>query len=219
MSLIRSFKWLVRQDRTTCRVATTYDRAKQLLVNDTYDAVILSADLSEDNGLSVVKMLKNEGRKEIIVITAESQTTSTAAEKGFTFDDYLNKPYEAQELYSRIKVILRKKIFGIHDHPVQFGNLVIDPENWLVFIAQQPIPLTRKEILILFFLLKNRNRVVSTKAIFEELFNRDAKYQHGFGAVYEYIKNLKKKLSSFAYPDYIINIKGVGYRFDWDDKN
>lgn len=218
-SLIRAFKGVVREAGTTCRTANTYDQAEKLLLSNVYDCVILSADLSEEGGLYLLKMLRNTGRKEIIMLTAKHQTRNIAEQKGFSFDDYLYKPYEPHELYTRIKLQIRKKLFGDSDHPTQFGTLIIDPESRLTYIAQQRIPLTRKETLILFFLLINRNRVVSTKAIYEQLSTKDAQYENNFGTVYEYIKNLKKKLSAFEYPDCISNIKGVGYRFEWNDNS
>lgn len=217
--VVRGFRKLLGKGAATCRVAVTVDQANELIESHLYDCVILSADLFDDGGAAALKTLRSNGRKEVVMATAKYPKKYTSEVSSVSFDDYLYRPYDAHELYVRMKIQLKKKIFGEEEHPTQFGELIIDPENRLVYMADVLMPLTRKETLLLFFLLVNRNRVVSTKAIYDQLLIKDTQDEPNYGSIYEYIKNLKKKLASFGFPDSITNIKGVGYRFEWINKS
>lgn len=215
--MVRAFKSSVGSDRSTCRIAADYIQADRLISSQVYDCIILSLDISREEGLSFLKRLNEGGGEEVIIITAEeSQEEAALNHTEYSFDGYLQKPYQLADLHSCMKTHLKRKLFGPENQLMQFGDLEIDPESRVVYIGRQFVPLTRKETLLLLFLLRNPNRVVSTKAIYERLLFKESDSPSNYSAVYEYMKNLKRKLSSFNYSFDITNVKSVGYRFEWN---
>lgn len=188
-----------------------------MISSQVYDCIILSLDIAPDEGLAFLKKLSDGGAEEVIIVTsAKIPQEVIFNNKDYLFDAYLQKPYELADLRSCTKTHLKRKLFGAENQLMKFGELEIDPESRMVYIASQFVPLTRKETLLLLFLLRNPNRVVSTKAIYDRLLFKDPDAQSNYSVVYEYIKNLKRKLSSFDYSFDITNVKSVGYRFHWD---
>lgn len=131
-------------------------------------------------------------------------------------DDYITKPFMPAELIARIKANLRRCHLLSkdveEDSTKEIGDLVIDPQLRTVSYQNELIPLTAKEYDILFLLSENPKRIFSAEQLFQLVWKTGA-IGGDSKTVSVHISSLRKKLDVTGY-DYIINIRGIGYKFN-----
>lgn len=169
-----------------------------------YDAVLLDRNIdSHDVGLSLIKMIKEKNPKTaVIVISAYGSVSDKIDGLNLGADDYLDKPFDNEELLARIYAQARKQI---GDKNIEFEDLVFDMHIGSIKYKGESVELTKKESQILFYLLKNLDKVISS----DELMN--AIYLHpeeiASSTIRVTIGNIRKKLPI----DIISTIKTRGY--------
>ena len=132
-------------------------------------------------------------------------------------DDYIVKPFTADELVARIHVILRRTGI-VTNQPVinylQHGVIKIDEGSRKVYIEDEVITLTLKEFELLHLFMQNPNNVYTREQLLERIW--DINYAGGTRTVDTHIKTLRIKLSkkSKEASDYIQTVWGIGYRFE-----
>lgn len=124
-------------------------------------------------------------------------------------DDYVSKPFSANELIKRINVILRRRSDNKH-LVMQFGSLKIDVEARIVSIDGKKVELSLKEYELLLYLFKNRGIALKRENIIEYVWGYD--YIKNDRTLDTHIKLLRKHLQGYA--KYLTTIRGVGYRFE-----
>lgn len=163
-------------------------------------------------GITGFELLKNARQNDIktptIFLTSLNMVDDI--EKGFTSgcDDYVKKPIELKELDIRINNI--KRLFNIgNEDLIQISkDIYLDKKNLLINKEQNQIRIARKECEVLEYLINNSTKIVSI----EELSLNVWAYEDApiSSTIRTYIKNLRKILGD----EYIINLRGVGYRFN-----
>ncbi len=131
-------------------------------------------------------------------------------EKGFKSgcDDYIKKPFELKELDLRIENIKRLYNISPSSHIQIADNILLDKDNLLINKNNERIHIAQKECDVLAYLIKNKNKPVSI----DELSLNVWAYEEApiASTIRTYIKNLRKIIGD----EYILNIRGVGYRFN-----
>lgn len=183
--------------------------AQDLLYSQRFDLLLLDVNVPILNGFELLKDLR---QKEIytpaIFLTSLNQIDDI--EKGFKSgcDDYLKKPFELKELDLRINNI--KRLFNIENQDlIQISkDIYLDKKNLLIKKENEQIHLAKKECEVLEYLINNSSKIVSI----EELSLNVWAYEEApiSSTIRTYIKNLRKVLGE----EYIINLRGVGYRFN-----
>ena len=176
-----------------------------------YDAVVLSVDLPEIDGINVCRQLRHGS--DIPVIMTAQQPDDTDRLLGFEAgaDDYVVKPVSCAVLLARLKVLLRrsgKNSDGLHQK-IAFDGLCIDNASRLVYIDDIPVSLTPKEYDLLHFLAQNPNMAFSRNDLLNEVWGYDF-----FGSdrtVDTHIRMLRDAIR--PYQNYIVTVWGFGYRF------
>lgn len=146
----------------------------------------------------------------VIFISAyrRDETIAKALEQGA--DDYLVKPFSPTELVARIRTSLRRRA---DPEPFLLGDLAINYDQRLVSVAGVQVELTAKEFDLLRMLSLNAGRVSTFDALIRQVWG-----EYGFAnhkLVRSLIKSLRRKIGDDARaPDYIFNVRGVGYRMD-----
>ena len=97
---------------------------------------------------------------------------------------------------------------------VQYGNLKVDFGSRTVYVNQTKLDLTKSELDLLFFLVVNKNKVVSKNAIGEHLSGDQADSLSSFDFIYSHIKNLKRKMTEAGSEDFIKTVYRLGYQFE-----
>ena len=184
-----------------------------IIQKDKFDLVLLDIMMPKIDGFVVCEMIRKNSNVPIIILTALTDEESQL--KGFDklADDYITKPFSMPIVLKHIEAILRrtdnsKESVGI----LKYKNMVLNTENYEVFVDNKKIPLTYREYEILKLFLENQGKVFTRDNILNSIWNYD--YYGDDKIVNTHIKNIRKKLGY----DYIETVRGVGYRIVKEDK-
>lgn len=211
-SLLKSIMDYCRKEEFLCEGVSTYPDAFSRLEDFDYDCIILDINLPGGSGLDLLQHLRARKRPAgVIIVSARDSLDDKLKGLATGADDYLTKPFHLPELNARIKALLRRK-YSEGVNVLEIGHIAIDLLSRTVSLQQQPLGLTKNEYDLLLFLINNRNRVVSRRAIGEHLFGEEADNLPSFDFVYSHIKNLKRKLKEKGVDDMIQTVYGLGYK-------
>ncbi|HEX9508985.1 MAG TPA: response regulator transcription factor, partial [Puia sp.] len=126
-------------------------------------------------------------------------------------DDYLTKPFHLSELNARVKALIRRK-YAEGASILELGILKVDLLSRTIVAAGQQMSLSKIEYDLLLFLMTNKNRVVSRRAIAEHIYDGPSEQVPSFDFVYSHIKNLKRKLKEKGCNEIIQTVYGLGYK-------
>ena len=184
------------------------DAIFQASVNE-YDALILDVNLPKRSGLEVSRELRKKGRAmPILMLTARDALTDRVTGLDAGADDYLVKPFELDELYARLRALLRR-MPALLPTTLSIDDLVIDTRGQNVSRAGQPIPLTTKEYVMLEYLARNAGRVIGRAELCEHVW--DANHDPFSNAIEVYINRLRKKVDDAGGAPLIHTRRGAGY--------
>ncbi len=180
---------------------------------DAPDLIVLDLGLPDIDGVEVCRLLRDGRSTPIIVLSARGAERDKVAALDAGADDYVTKPFGAEELLARIRVALRR----VDPTPppggiVTFGAIAVDRDKRRVLRGQEEIRLTPKEFELLLFLMQHAGRVLTHKAILKAIWGPHAVDQPEHLRVL--IGSLRKKIETDpARPLYIVTEPWVGYRF------
>lgn len=173
-----------------------------------YDIIILDLMLPDINGEDFCRNLRDEGSKSfILMLTAKKQLDNIIQGLDSGADDYLTKPFEFSELLARIRALLRRSS-GHKGNILSAVDITLDTGKEEASIGSREVQLTRKEYMILEYLLRNKGQLVSRNQLLEHAWDRNVDIFTN--VVDTHIKNLRKKLGKSG--NYIKTIYGSGYR-------
>ena len=182
------------------------------------DLVLLDLGLPDEDGLRVVETLRAWGPTPIIVVSARGREEDKVRALDLGADDYLTKPFGAQELLARIRVALRHAgtQVGQEDAVLAAGAIAVDTFKRVVTKAGQELHLTPTEYKLLVLLLRNAGRVLTHRQILKEVWGpHHAGQAH---SVRVYMNELRKKVEENpSRPALIVTEPGVGYRLRGGD--
>ncbi len=180
------------------------------------DLLILDIMLPGMDGIELLTHLRRESDVYVMMLTAKSEETDKVVGLAVGADDYLTKPFSPRELVARVKAALRR--YGQSGGPAESGGLVfrrlrIDPAGRRVWKDDQPVELTTIEFDLLHALAEHRGRVLSREQLLERVWGHDF---YGEDRVVDvHLGHVRKKIESDpANPQFIITVRGVGYRFE-----
>lgn len=178
------------------------------------DLVLVDIMLPGASGLDMCRSIRQSSNVPIIIITARDDSHDVVAGLEAGADDYVTKPFVIKELAARIRALLRRTRLP-DDEPttMEFGGLVISPEQGRVTRDGEEVSLTRIEFLLLCELARSPNRVLSRDVLLENVWGYD---YFGDGRVVDaHIRRLRKKIEPDpSEPGYIVTVRGLGYRFE-----
>lgn len=185
----------------------------QILYNNTEpDLILLDIMLPGDDGYTVLQKLKSSTKTQSIpVIMLTSKTNEYDKVKGLDMgaDDYIEKPFGVMELISRINAVLRRSN-KLEDskNRICIEELCLDNEKHLVTVNNIEITLTYKEYELLYYLMKNKDLVISRDKLISEVWGYD--FEGESRTVDVHIRTLRLKLGDSG--RLIQTIRGVGYK-------
>jgi two-component system, OmpR family, response regulator len=174
------------------------------------DLIIMDVMMPDLDGFEVCRRLQTDGEHApVIFLTARKSMEDKL--KGLTIggDDYLTKPFSFEELFARVRVVLRRMgRSGDLPQRLVFADLELDEDAHQVHRQGQRIDLTPTEFNLLHFLMINAKRVLSKSQILDHVWDYDVSRE---AAVVEtYVYYLRKKIDAFE-PPLIHTVRGVGY--------
>lgn len=185
------------------------DEAQNIVYSQTFDLLLLDVNVPNINGFDLLEDLRQKDIKTAAIFITSANMMDDI-EKGFKSgcDDYIKKPFELKELDLRIENIKRLYNISPSSHIQIADNILLDKDNLLINKNNERIHIAQKECDVLAYLIKNKNKPVSI----DELSLNVWAYEEApiASTIRTYIKNLRKIIGD----EYILNIRGVGYRFN-----
>jgi two-component system alkaline phosphatase synthesis response regulator PhoP len=177
------------------------------------DLVVLDVMLPGMDGLELLSRLRRESQVYVILLTARTEETDKIIGLSVGADDYVTKPFSPRELVARVKAALRRMQTGSGTAEVEgmlsFRHVRIDLDARQVTVDDQPIDLTASEFDLLHALAENRGRVLSREQLLERVWG--GAYFGEMRVVDVHLGHIRQKLGN---PDFIVTVRGIGYRFD-----
>ena len=169
------------------------------------DAIVLDVTMPGIDGLAVTRRLRAKGlRVPILLLTARDAVHERVAGLDAGADDYLVKPFDADELSARVRALLRRNA-PVSDEVLAFADLVL--QDGIARRGGVDLELTPREAELLRLFLRNPRGVVTRELALEEVWDEEATPN----AVDRYVAYLRRKLGD---PPLIHTVRGVGFRLD-----
>ena len=191
--------------------------AVEIIESNDIHLVLLDIMMPGMDGMQALNTIRMERNMPVIFLTAKSEDTDKILGLNVGADDYVTKPFNPVELLARVKSQLRRyMVLGsvkIKDDILRAGDIELDDRARSVKLMGENISLTPKEYGILKFLMENRGKVFSPRAIYENVWGEKAYGAEGTVAVH--IRHLREKLEfDPEQPRHIKVVWGQGYKID-----
>ncbi len=177
------------------------------------DLILLDIMMPKKNGIEVCRELRKDDKFSetyIMFLTARAEEYSEVAGFEVGADDYVVKPVRPRSLISRIRSMLsRKRSVEVKPQILEYGDLTIDLEKYLVYENNKKINLTKKEFKILLLLTSKPEKVFTRENIYNKIWGNDILV--GERTLDVHIRKIREKFSK----KYIYTIKGIGYTFKY----
>lgn len=201
-------------------VAVAHDGEEAFsLFNDKFSIVLLDIMMPKMDGLTLCKKIRETSNVPIIMITAKSQDEDVIMGIDVGADDYIVKPFSPRQVMAKIKALIRRLEFNKSDEKIiQIDNLIINMNEYTCKVGEEIIPLTKKEIEILYLISQHPSRIYSREILLDLLWGDS--YYGDIRTVDTHIKRIRAKLdlNNNKYSWDIKTIWGVGYKFEKDIK-
>ncbi|MBP3595362.1 MAG: response regulator transcription factor [Lachnospiraceae bacterium] len=176
----------------------------------TPDLVLLDVMLPDEDGLDILKKLRNRGdtkKLPILMVTAKSTELDKVRGLDMGADDYLSKPFGVMELVSRVKALLRRTMADTEEKFYRLGDIFMDGERRMAYVKDAPIELTFKEYELLKYLISNQGIVLTREQIMGQVWG--TYFEGETRTVDMHIKTLRQKLQEEGAR--IRTVRNVGY--------
>jgi two-component system KDP operon response regulator KdpE len=204
--LLRSHDYDVHTAMTGRAAIAAVDREKP-------DLVVLDLGLPDIDGVEVCRTIRDSVKVPIVVLSARGAESDKVRALDAGADDYVTKPFGAEELLARVRAALRRADQpSPPSEPIVRGSLLIDRERFRVVRDGQEVRLTPKEFELLMFLAQHPGRVLTHRTIIKAIWGPHAVDQPEHLRVL--VGSLRKKIEPTpSAPRYILTEPWVGYRF------
>ncbi|MDR1977642.1 MAG: response regulator transcription factor [Synergistaceae bacterium] len=210
-ALLQQLQSALEGQRYLVETASDGDEAMKKLLENSFDLVILDIMMPGLDGLSVLRESREEGlRTPMLVLSAKGDTDDRVRGLDLGADDYLAKPFSLNELFARIRALLRRA-GGSGDSVLRVGDISLDTAARTVSRSGAAVELTPKEFAILEFLMYNRNRVVSRLNLAEHVWRDDFDPFSMSNFMDVHIKNIRQKMNDNSKDGILRTVRGVGY--------
>lgn len=177
-----------------------------------YHLVVLDIMMPDMDGLSLYKSWIQRGRTvPVIFLSARDEEASKLRGLGLGADDYVTKPYTLEELYLRIKAVLKRTYHLTENKMIHMGTVTVDLSSGIVHRENGDCELTAKEFLLFSKLYDNQGKIVSMNSLMDTLWPDGS-----FGlenSLIVHIRRLREKIEENpSKPKYLQTVRGLGYR-------
>ena len=182
---------------------------------DLPNLVVMDVAMPQMDGFETLRLLREISSAPVIMVTVKAEVSDRIHGLDLGADDYLTKPFNPQELVSRIRAVLRRtedRSLATQDLIRVDDRLSIDPERREVLVQGERIKLRPTEYRLLYHLVQHAGRVAPRETLMARVWGPEYRDEHQLLRVY--ITYLRQKIEPDpAHPRYIMNERGVGYSF------
>lgn len=196
-----------------CEACYNGRTASERIAVNLYDFILIDLGLPDYDGLDLLKEAKKHNAEAAcIVLTARAEVNDRIRGLDLGADDYLAKPFSLPELYSRMQAITRRK-FGLKHHLIELGGFNIDmTDRTISWLGESVNTITKKEFDLIAYLILHKNRTLTRTQLSEHIWGSVVNNDYDSNFIDAHIKNIRKKLSAFAQPEWLETVRGLGYK-------
>lgn len=180
-----------------------------------FDLVILDLMLPQINGLDICRLVRHQGNPvPILMLSAKGSETDRVLGLEVGADDYLSKPFSMRELVARCRALLRRqRLITTSEPPVlNYKEITLYPQECRVLVRGEEVNLSPKEFRLLELFMSYTRRVWSREQLLDQVWGPD--FVGDSKTVDVHIRWLREKLEQEpSRPEYIVTVRGFGYRF------
>jgi DNA-binding response OmpR family regulator len=188
------------------------EKGEELALINNYDIIIVDLMLPDKNGLEICQDLRKERiNAPILILTGEGSIKKKVLALDGGADDYLTKPFSFAELKARIKALTRRNKRD-YSQLLIVGDLLLDLEKRIARRGNRLIPLRRKEIALLEYLMRNPGRVLTRDMILCNVWSEGE--EPLYNTVDVHIKYLRDRIDKNCHQKMIKTIYGLGYKLE-----
>src|SRR4051812_8711566 len=174
------------------------------------DVIVLDVLMPGTDGLAVCRILRDRGNHTpILMLTARHEVSDRVAGLDAGADDYLVKPFALDELFARVRALLRRSSITDGDEVLTVGDLVLDPSRRQAWRDGRELELTKTEFDLLELLMFNAGIVVTRDSIYQRIWGYD--FETSSKSLDVYIGYLRRKTEANGEPRVVHTVRGVGY--------
>lgn len=177
------------------------------------DLVLLDVMLPGKEGWTILEEIREMSQCPVIMLTALSDVDYRLSGFKAGADDYISKPFVADEVVARVNAVLRRSsLIKETDSAVrQYGSLKVDTQAYMVTVMDREIQLTPRDLSLVVFLAQHPNQLFTREQLIEQVWGMD--YDGSDRAVDLAIKRVRKALSKWpAHEGEIKTLRGMGYQ-------
>lgn len=188
-------------------MARTGNEADQALMSGDYDLVLLDVGLPQINGFEVLRRLRaRRSTVPVLMLTVNDTPDDLVTGLDLGADDYLTKPFRLSELEARVRALIRRS-HATASSDLVHGRLRLDMAARRLFLDEQPVELSVRELAVIELLLLREGKVVTKQQIVDHLYGwEDVSTSN---AVEVFIHRLRRKLENSGLN--IATVRGMGY--------
>ncbi|WP_099189647.1 response regulator transcription factor [Tepidibacter mesophilus] len=180
------------------------------------DIILLDIMLPDKEGYEVCKKIRETSMVPILFLSAKSEEMDRIIGFALGGDDYITKPFSPKEVSYRVKAQLRRSCINFeqdkkNEKDISFGPFKINESKLEIKKNGQIIELKPKELKLFLYMANNPNQIISKEKICDEVWGED--YIGFDNTIMVHIRRLREKIEDNpSSPNYIINVKGLGYK-------
>lgn len=192
------------------KTASNLAQAKYQLAHHSVDLIILDLMLPDGSGMDLLKSVRQRSHMPVIILSALDGIDDRREGFESEADDYIVKPFLAEDLLWRIEAVLRRSFHSDQSKLVDLNGAVFDLSKGTITKGNKEEKLTAKQFKILSLLAANLNHIVSIDQIIENVWEETFGYEN---TLITHIYRLREKLEDDpSNPKRLVTVKGLGYK-------
>lgn len=209
LEMARALTVVLSQNQYIVDHMGTLALAREAIRERVHDVIILDRQLPDGDGLKLLRELRAaDDTTPVVVLTAHNRTPDKVCGLDDGADDYLGKPFQADELMARLRAVVRRS----ETYPARVvaeGNVRLTLDTHEVSVADQPLVLPRREMLVLKTLMRRSGRTVLRRVLEEAVYGFDDEIQSN--ALDSHVSRLRRRLIEADASVAIHSMRGLGY--------
>lgn len=187
------------------------DEALKIFKEKQIDIIVLDIMMPIMDGYEVLKEIRKSSQAPVLMLTAKGETFDRVLGLELGADDYMVKPFEPKEMVARIRAILRRYKPQTQKRALEFKDLIVDADSYIVTYRGNEVEMPPKEFELLYFLASNPNKVFTRDQLLYEVWGYD--YPGDSRTVDVHVKRIREKLTE-GNDWQLKTVWGVGYKFE-----
>lgn len=217
-TLNRSISFLLEKEGYKVISTFKISQAKEEFLKDKINLIISDINLPDGNGLDFIKNIREKSDVHIICLTALDEEFDQIMGYEAGADDYITKPFSLSVLLLKVNAYFSKKVKN-NKNILQSGDIKFSINEMKAWKNDIQIDLTKNEIKLLKYFMENPKQVLSKKQLLERIFDNESEFVED-NTIAVNISRLREKVETYTKkPEYIKNIRGIGYIWDMECTN